>query len=74
MLISKFIWALLIIGVFSLSLFSQDIFIAGEIRSKKTEKVIPDVNIYLPEHTIGTISKTYGPKTKYSQIHMDLPI
>jgi len=60
MLNSKIIWALLIIYVLSYSLFSQDIFIAGEIRSKKTEDVIGDVNIYILKHTFGTISDEYG--------------
>jgi len=68
MLNSKFVWALLIIGVFSFSLFSQDIFIAGEILSKKTEKVIPDVNIYLLEQAIGTTSDEYG------QFYLKIPV
>jgi outer membrane receptor protein involved in Fe transport len=58
--LSKIIWVLLIIYILTSFLFSQDVFIAGEIRNKKTEELISDVNIYLIEHSLGTTSDEYG--------------
>ena len=60
MLNSKISWVLLIIYILTTSLFSQDVFIAGEIRNKKTGELISDVNIYLIEQSLGTTSDEYG--------------
>jgi outer membrane receptor protein involved in Fe transport len=68
MLPYSFIWVLLITLFLNDLLLSQDIFIAGEIRSKKTEEIISDVNIYLLEESLGTTSDEYG------QFYLKIPI
>jgi len=60
MLYPKIIWALPLTYFFIFSLFSQDIFITGQIVNKKSEKVISDVNIYLLDHPYGTTSDEDG--------------
>ena len=51
---------LLTISLFCFPLFSQEVYIAGEIRNETTHELIPDVNVYLSDHSIGTVSDEYG--------------